>query len=187
MINRFSVPALSESTQNLAIVASGKKIPDLILSNARILSTYTDRILENKDHRLGYDSISEKFIDSNGYPAIEPPWGSLVALNLNNGKIVWKVPLGEYEELTKLGIPPTGTPNRAGATATAGELIFVSGTEDKKIRAFDSKNGKILWEYTLPFMGSAPPTVYLVDDKQYIVIPAFENGGNALLGFSLNN
>ena len=49
MINRFSVPALSESTQNLAIVASGKKIPDLILSNARILSTYTDRILENKE------------------------------------------------------------------------------------------------------------------------------------------
>ena len=49
VINRFSVPALSDCTKNLANVASGKKIPDLILSNSRVLSTYTDRMLENKE------------------------------------------------------------------------------------------------------------------------------------------
>ena len=49
MINRFSVPLLSDCTQQLTNVASGKIIPDLVLSNALILSTYTDRILENKE------------------------------------------------------------------------------------------------------------------------------------------
>ena len=157
----------------------------MYVSNDQI--AYMHRIVENEDRQLGYGSISEKFVDNNGYFAIEPPWGSLVALNLNNGKIVWKVPLGEYEELTKMGVPPTGTPNRAGATATAGGLVFVSGTEDKKIRAFDAVDGKILWEYKLPFMGSAPPTLYSIEDKQYMVVPAFENGGNTLLSFSITN
>ena len=49
MINRFSVPLLSDCTKQLTNVASGKNIPDLVLSNARILSTYTDRILEDKE------------------------------------------------------------------------------------------------------------------------------------------
>ena len=49
MINRFSVPLLSDCTQQLTNVASGKIIPDLVLSNARILSTYTDRILEDRE------------------------------------------------------------------------------------------------------------------------------------------
>ena len=49
MINRFSVPPLFQSTQKLAKIASGNLDPDLVLFNARILSTYTDRILENKE------------------------------------------------------------------------------------------------------------------------------------------
>ena len=49
MINRFSVPLLSDCTKQLTNVASGKNIPDLVLSNARILSTYTDRILEDRE------------------------------------------------------------------------------------------------------------------------------------------
>ena len=59
-------------------------------------------------------------------------------------KILWQVPLGEYESLSQKGIPITGTTNRSGTTATVGNLIFVSGTHDNKIRAFDSMNGKEL-------------------------------------------
>ena len=146
-------------------------------------------IKRNPKNKFKYYYSWEALKDLNGYPGVKPPWGTLTSLNLNSGKIEWQVPLGEYEKLTKKGLPITGTPNRSGATATAGNLIFVSGTEDKKIRAFNSLNGKELWSYKLPFIGTAPPTIYMVDNKQYIIIPAFDyqNNGDALLAFSIKN
>ena len=109
--------------------------------------------------------------DKDGYPGVKPPWGTLTALNLNTGKIIWQVPLGYYEELKSKGII-SGTENFGGATATAGGLVFAAGTLDSLIRAFDSDSGKELWSYKLPYIGSAPPTSYEVNNEQYIVIPA---------------
>ena len=80
--------------------------------------------------------------DHLGYPGSKPPWGSLTAVNLNTGKIIWKVPFGEYEELSKKGTPITGTYNYGGVTATAGNLVFATGTLDNKLRAFDSRDGQ---------------------------------------------
>ena len=117
------------------------------------------------------------FLDLDGYPAAKPPWGTLTALNLNTGKIIWQTPLGYYETLKSKEIN-TGTENFGGATATAGGLVFAAGTLDKLIRAFDSKNGKELWSHKLPYIGSAPPTSYEIDGEQYIVIPA--SGGISL-------
>ena len=119
-----------------------------------------------------YGSNSQRLLDSKGYPGSKPPWGSLTAINLNSGKIIWQVPFGEYEELTKKGVPITGTENYGGATATAGNLIFATGTVDKKIRAFNSNDGKEMWSYQLPFSGSGPPSIYLVDGEQYVVVAA---------------
>ena len=116
--------------------------------------------------------------DLSGYPGVKPPWGTLTALNLNTGKIIWQVPLGYYEKLKLKNEADTGTENFGGATATAGGLVFASGTLDKLIRAFDAENGKELWSYKLPYIGSAPPTSYEIDGEQYIVIPA--SGGISL-------
>ena len=129
----------------------------------------------------------EKFVDSNNYPAIEPPWGAIVALNLNSGKIIWKVPFGEWSELTKSGANITGTKNRSGITASSGNLIFASGTHDNKFRVYNSINGKELWSYNLSHPGSSPPTIYEIDNKQYVVVSAFENGGKNIYAFTLNN
>ena len=82
-----------------------------------------------------------RFYDQEGYPANKPPWGTLNCLDLNTGKLVWKVPLGEYPELAADGVPQTGTENYGGAIVTAGGLLFVSGTRDNKIRAFDKTTG----------------------------------------------
>lgn len=113
-----------------------------------------------------------QFRDQDNYPAIKPPWGTLNAINLNTGEYLWQVPLGEYPELSKKGIPPTGTENHGGPIVTAGGLVFIAATYDEKLRAFDKKTGKIVWEYKLPAGGFATPITYMVNGKQYVVIAA---------------
>jgi quinoprotein glucose dehydrogenase len=110
--------------------------------------------------------------DQAGYPAINPPWGTLNAVDLNTGAIKWTVPLGEYKELTARGIPPTGTENYGGPVATAGGLLFIAATADETIRAFDQETGKTLWQAPLPFSGNATPSVYAVNGRQFVVISA---------------
>ncbi|MBE7170636.1 MAG: PQQ-binding-like beta-propeller repeat protein [Williamsia sp.] len=113
-----------------------------------------------------------RFTGPDGYPGIKPPWGTLNAIDLNTGAYVWKVPLGEYPELAKKGVPTTGTVSYGGPLVTAGGLLFIAGTKDEKIRAFDRKTGKLVWEHQLPAGGFATPITYQVAGKQYIVIAA---------------
>ncbi|MGM0506384.1 MAG: PQQ-binding-like beta-propeller repeat protein, partial [Bacteroidota bacterium] len=85
-----------------------------------------------------------RFVDENGYPAIMPPWGTLTAIDLNSGEHLWRVPLGEFDELTDRGIPVTGTENYGGPVVTAGGLLFIAASQDERFRAFDRQNGEIL-------------------------------------------
>ncbi len=132
-----------------------------------------------------------KWKTSNGYPAVDPPWGTLNAIDLNDGTIVWKVPHGVHPELLEKGMPPTGTENFGGPVATAGGLVFIGGTKDERFRAYDKKTGEVLWEYQLPAGGYATPSVYEVDGKQYVVIAAGGGGkigtkaGDAYIAFAL--
>ena len=111
-----------------------------------------------------------RFVDKDGYPGIKPPWGTLNAVDLNSGKLLWKVPLGEYPELTKLGIPTTGTECYGGPVVTQGGLVFIAATKDARIRAFDKQSGKVLWEAQLPVPGYATPAVYFINGREYVVI-----------------
>ena len=135
---------------------------------------YQTWLTKSKSKNQYYQYVSHHNIlkDQNGYPGSKPPWGTLTSLNLNTGKIIWQVPFGEYSELSKKGIPKTGTLNMGGATATSGNLIFATGTTDKKIRAFNSNDGTEVWSYNLPFIGSSPPTTFLIDNEQYILVVA---------------
>jgi quinoprotein glucose dehydrogenase len=111
-----------------------------------------------------------RWYDRNGYPVSTPPWGTLTALDLNTGQRRWQVPLGEYKELTKKGMPPTGTDNYGGPLVTSSGLLFIAATRDEQIRAFDKTNGKTLWEAPLPAAGYASPSTFSVNGKQFIVI-----------------
>ena len=113
-----------------------------------------------------------RFLDADGNPAIKPPWGTLTAIDLNAGTIGWQVTLGELEELTARGIPPTGTENYGGPVVTAGGVLFIAATKDEKFRAFATDTGALLWETPLPAGGYATPATYAVDGRQYVVIAA---------------
>ena len=131
-----------------------------------------------------------RWLDKEGYPAIKPPWGTLNAVNLNTGEIQWKVPLGEYAELTARGIAPTGTENYGGPVVTAGGLIFIGATADETFRAFDKDTGKVLWKTKLPFGGNATPSTCMVHGRQYVVISAGGGksgrpSGGSLVAFAL--
>jgi quinoprotein glucose dehydrogenase len=130
-------------------------------------SESTSSIMDEVPYTMtGYN----RFLDKNGYPGITPPWGTLNAVDLNSGKLLWKVPLGEFPELTKKGIPPTGTENYGGPVVTKGGLVFIAATKDEMIRAFDKASGKVVWEHQLPAAGYATPATYAVNGKQYVVI-----------------
>lgn len=107
---------------------------------------------------------------SAGHPIVKPPWGTLSAIDLDKGEILWQVPLGEHPDLVARGIRNTGSENYGGPVLTASNVLFIAATLDEKIRAFDAETGKVLWEAQLPAAGYATPAVYSVNDRQYVLI-----------------
>jgi quinoprotein glucose dehydrogenase len=109
---------------------------------------------------------------SSGLPAIAPPWTTLTAYDLNRGAIEWQVPLGEVPELAAKGIHHTGSHfPKVGPVVTAGGLIF-AGTRDRKLRALDSRDGKVLWEAELKAGLEGMPAIYELDGREYIAVCA---------------
>ena len=124
------------------------------------------------DLRYASDGYN-KFLDPDGYPAVEPPWGTLNAIDLDAGEIAWKVPFGEFPELVAQGIKDTGSENYGGPIVTAGGLVFIGATNhDAKFHVFDKLTGELLWETKLPAGGNATPAMYEVDGRQFVVIGA---------------
>jgi quinoprotein glucose dehydrogenase len=131
-----------------------------------------------------------RWLDTNGYPAIKPPWGTLNAIDLNTGDYRWRVTLGEWPDLTARGIPPTGTENYGGPVVTASGLVFIAASRDEHLRAFDRRSGKELWKVKLPAAGYATPATYSVNGRQFVVIACGggkigTRSGDAYLAFAL--
>lgn len=164
------------STETVALVAL------LFGTSSSMLAAKSEQTDENIEAGIRYTHTGyNQFHDPEGYPAVKPPWGTLNAINLNTGRIEWKVPLGEVAELTKRGLPRTGTDNYGGCVVTAGGLIFIGATKDERFRAFDKRTGKLLWETQLPAGAYATPSTYMTHNKQYVVIAA---GGGRMGGKS---
>jgi quinoprotein glucose dehydrogenase len=141
----------------------------------------------------GSGSSYARFWDPQSHiPCQEPPFGELVAVNVNTGDIAWKVPLGTIDALEAKGVHNTGALNLGGSIATASGLVFIAATNDNRIRAFDAKSGKELWAGAIDADGQATPITYLGrDGRQYIAIMAGGGsywgapGGDALIAFAL--
>jgi quinoprotein glucose dehydrogenase len=109
------------------------------------------------------------------------PWGTLNAIDPATGKYAWRIPFGEFPELVARGMQDTGSENYGGPLVTSGGLLFIGASiHDRKFRAFDKSNGKLLWTGALPYSADATPITYQVDGRQYVAI--FASGGKERKG-----
>jgi quinoprotein glucose dehydrogenase len=127
---------------------------------------------------MPYKENVDFMLQSNGLPAINPPWSTLTGYDMESGEIIWQVPNGEVMMLAEKGIRDTGsTAPRGGPVATAGGVIFIGTSSDRKVRARDADTGAVLWEHQLDAASEGVPAVYEQDGKQYVVFPV---GGDGL-------
>jgi quinoprotein glucose dehydrogenase len=158
------------NTSDYASIGWIEKMPD----NARV----------PYDQRSAYGApVPSKFWDrktdakgalmgSSSWPCQKPPWGHLTAVNANTGDFAWRIVFGVTDELPE-GKKNTGRVNGGGSIATAGGLVFIGATNDKRFHAFESKTGKLLWETKLEYDAIATPITYGgKNGKQYVAITA---------------
>jgi quinoprotein glucose dehydrogenase len=130
-----------------------------------------------------YGMRRSTFMSPIGIPCLTPPWGTLSAVDMQDGTIKWQIPLGTIEDAAPAIVPnfEYGVPGVGGPMVTAGGLIFIGAAIDDYIRAFNLHSGEKLWEQRLPAGGQATPMSYYLEetDKQYIVIAA---GGHSNMG-----
>ena len=172
------------------VIANGRGVmptfshlePEVTESLVAYLFDREDPFPDNAPHApLEFMSTGyHRFVDDNGDPAIEAPWGTLNAIDLERGEIRWQVPLGGAN----------GTENYGGAVVTAGGLVFIAASKDETFRAFHKESGERLWEVDLPAGGYATPATYAVSGRQYVVIAAGGGkmgtpSGDAYLAFAL--
>jgi quinoprotein glucose dehydrogenase len=126
-------------------------------------------------------------------PCAAPPWGTLTAVDMAAGTIRWQIPLGSMQNFGGAHGPvPPGSISLGGPITTESGLVFIAGTTDSRIRAFDVKTGEELWSGALPADGNATPMTYKIKGKQYLVIAAGghqaiaeEPLGDAVVAFAL--
>ncbi len=128
-----------------------------------------------------YGMVREPLLSPLSLPCNPPPWGTFAAVSLDDGRVLWQVPLGGVPDLFRVPLPVTiGLPNLGGPLATAGGLAFVSAAMDGILRAFDVETGAELWSDRLPAGGNATPMTYRgKSGRQFVLIAA---GGHGKLG-----
>jgi quinoprotein glucose dehydrogenase len=115
-----------------------------------------------------------------GMMCTPPPWGTVIAVSLDSGNVLWEKPLGQIPQLAGVpGAEQWGSIGFGGPIVTAGGLVFIGASMDDFIRAFDVETGEVLWEAPLPAGGQATPMTYEINGRQYVVIAA---GGHGRLG-----
>jgi len=154
--------------------------------------------------RAGVPQLGARFAVLNGtlmspldVPCLQPPIGQISAIDLKSRKLAWQKPIGSADRIGPMGmrsfLPFTfGLPSVGGTLATAGGVTFIASTMDKRIHAFDTLSGELVWRADLPANGNANPMSYVAKDgRQYVVIAAGGSGAlavnerNVLVAFAL--
>jgi quinoprotein glucose dehydrogenase len=157
----------------------------LLITNVMRLPTWVRlaaRTSPASGNQLGtpYTMTRGPLVSPRGVPCIQPPWGTIAAIDLASGQVRWERPLG-FVPGDRIGSSKDieGSLNVGGPLVTAGGLIFIAGTMDQQLRALDVETGEELWSARLPAGAHATPMTYNMGGRQFIVIAA---GGHARLG-----
>jgi quinoprotein glucose dehydrogenase len=175
---------LLESAASFAAQHEGAKVASAVTADElKLLYGYFATLDQQGEARRSFvlSAFWQLLLDDRGNPGNKPPWGLLTAIDLNSGRHLWQVPFGQDDRLRPEGAPVRGLQNMGGVAATAGGLVFATGTTDNKVRAFSTVDGRELWSHQLPAAGSTMPTVYSVNGTQYVVVVAT---GGVFKGFS---
>ncbi len=143
-----------------------------------------------------YSATRRPFLSATGIPCTKPPWGELVAIDLDSGELRWRRPLGSlYGRVPLIGQwLNVGAPVSGGVMQTAGGLVFAGATIDEHLRAFDVTSGDLLWNVHLPFSAHGIPMTYRLrpDAKQFLVVATGGSegidqnvGGQVIVAFTL--
>ncbi len=133
-----------------------------------------------------YVVIREPLVSPSGLPCSPPPWGTISAVNLYDGKFAWQTALGSMDAQH-----PGGSVSLGGPMVTAAGLVFTAAAKDPHLRAFDAGNGELLWTATLPVPAQATPMTYVYQGRQFVVIAAGGHGsfgteqGDSVIAFGL--
>jgi len=126
-----------------------------------------------------YSVNKDRFLSAAGIPCQAPPYGTLTAIDMKSRKIAWQVPVGTVQDTGPLGIKmrlpiPIGMPTLGGTLATQGGLVFIAGTQDYYLRAFDSATGDEAWKGRLPVGSQGGPMTYQSPrtERQFVIISA---------------
>lgn len=152
---------------------------------------FAERLVKSADGE--WSVVGGRFQDAKTRtPCQEPPWGELIAIDVNTGDVAWRSILGVTDHFPE-GKQNTGRASNGGPILTAGGVAFIGGTDDARFRAFDTQTGKELWTFKLDYSAHATPITYQGrDGRQYVAVVAVggsalasPTGGDSLLAFAL--
>jgi quinoprotein glucose dehydrogenase len=140
-----------------------------------------------------YSTKTENFEAPSGVPCTPPPWGTLTAIDMDSGKVKWQRPFGQSRRYGVTFPESWGSAIIGGPIVTAGGIVVMGASMDKKLRILDINTGAELWQDKLPYAGMAVPMTYMANGKQYIVIAAggnrraFTEEGDAIVAYTLSD
>lgn len=185
LLEKFSYENILKKHQNIKISKEN------FLEIKKLFSYWDNILLSNNKIKVDADRDSwYQFLTSDGLPAQNPPYGYLAKLNLPEGKIIWKSPIG-YQKVNGKNLKH-GSTNFGGAAVNASGIIFYTGTDDSMAYAIDSLDGTELWSFEMEAAGSTPPIIYNIKGKQYVSFLAtggayhnYKKRGSTIYTFSL--
>ncbi|MCW5715174.1 MAG: membrane-bound PQQ-dependent dehydrogenase, glucose/quinate/shikimate family [Bauldia sp.] len=171
----------AEAEEEPAEVAAGPEAETPATPEAEVAAVEEEPPAPPEDLRPLFTAEVDPFLSALGVPCNAPPWGYVAGVDLNSGRLAWQHAAGTVQDIAPVSLPVAmGVPTHGGPLATAGGLVFISGSLDDFIRAYDVTTGAELWSGRLPAGGQATPITYATaDGRQFVVVAA---GGNGTLG-----
>ena len=165
------------------------------LNNFSIFKNSVKKILKRINKILDYKKPNidgwNKFVNLDGIPLNSPPWGVLAAIDIKNKKQKWIVPHGSYTKLEDKELN-TGSEIFGSPVILSTGIVFMAGTDDKKIRAYSLENGEKIWEDDLPFSSYGSLIIANYQDKQYLIVNSSSgtnfntSPGDAIIAYELS-